>query len=576
MKEIIQVLMDKVFNEKYPNKWNNQLLNPIPKNGHTLLAPKLRGVAIGVLFSRLYDDIINGRFCNWYEPNPEQGGYRKEQGCVLILFGLLMMIHYARCTGKELFVGLLDFEKAFDYANRDMLLNKLIGDGIGSKFAGALKNMYLQTKYVPKISNTRIGDEITSDFGVTQGRKSSANLFSYYLSDMGVDLSKVETDFMDPYSLLQLADDANLLAESLESLTIKFTIIFAYAILKCQHVNAKKTKYMHMSDEPIMDTITLESGEEIDPVDPKEGSIFLGFFLSYSNNIYAIIDKNISHKMYNIIKFYAWLECNEETPFFIKIKTLYTCLFASIFYSIEAWGDISQYGERILNIEKEALKRCLGVKGSTMNDLVYLELQRADMVAHVKDRQHKFYNKIVKLTTDESVVKSIWNLCKSIEVTSSFTSYYESLQKDNKSIDISNRKAKVIDSGQSMCKRYTTIVGTNYCHVLYQSALQDSKRKIITRWRLSCHPLRIEKGRYTKPKTPREDRKCLICDEVDDEKHALFVCKAHRIIREQHRDILVTCDDVTKLLNPTTILDATRTACYLQAVEDNMKELGIV
>ncbi len=187
--------------------------------------------------------------------------------------------------------------------------------------------------------------------------------------------------------------------------------------------------------------------------------------------------------MYNVIKYYAWLECNEETPFFIKIKTLYTCLFLSIFYSIEAWGDISQYGERILNIEKEALKRCLGVKGSTMNDLVYLELQRADMVAHVKDRQHKFYNKIVKLTTDESVVKSIWNLCKSMEVTSSFTSYYESLQKDNKSIDISNRKAKVINSGQSMCTRYTTIVGTNYCHVLYQSALQDSKRKIITRWR---------------------------------------------------------------------------------------------
>ena len=104
-----------------------------------------------------------------------QAGYRKGRWCVIQLFGLLILIHYAKCLGKDVFIGLLDFEKAFDYTNRELLIKRLIMDGIGKKMIGAIKNMYLDTTYVPKLSG-RIGDEIISNYGVTQGRKSSANL----------------------------------------------------------------------------------------------------------------------------------------------------------------------------------------------------------------------------------------------------------------------------------------------------------------------------------------------------------------------------------------------------------------
>ena len=93
-----------------------------------------------------------------------------------------MMIYFAKCTGRTLIVGLLDFEKAFDYTNRKILISSLIEDGIGCKLAGAIKDMYLETKYIPKLGGNRIGDEIESKFGVTQGRKSSANFGSEFLS----------------------------------------------------------------------------------------------------------------------------------------------------------------------------------------------------------------------------------------------------------------------------------------------------------------------------------------------------------------------------------------------------------
>ena len=78
-----------------------------------------------------------------------------------------------------------------------------------------------------------------------------------------------------------------------------------------------------MSESPTMEHITLTNGKTIDPVDPKEGYTFLGFKLSYSNDVGKVINFNLSSKTVNIIIFYAWLD-------FVKMKVLYACLFSSL------------------------------------------------------------------------------------------------------------------------------------------------------------------------------------------------------------------------------------------------------
>ena len=100
MRECILMLYRKVFAVCYPDHWKSQLLIPYPKKGHTLLNPKLRGIGIGPVLSRLYDIIVDKRFLNWYQPNPEQAGGRTEQGCVLhILYCILP--NFAACKGTR-------------------------------------------------------------------------------------------------------------------------------------------------------------------------------------------------------------------------------------------------------------------------------------------------------------------------------------------------------------------------------------------------------------------------------------------------------------------------------------------
>ena len=59
---------------------------------------------------------------------------------------------------------------------------------------------------------------------------------------------------------------------------------------------------------------------------------------------------------------------------------------------------------------------------------------------------------------------------------------------------------------------------------------------------MSNHDLKIETGRYTRPVTPREERKCDICDILEDEYHVVFVCPKYDVARRGHEQLLSNKD----------------------------------
>ena len=109
----------------------------------------------------------------------------------------------------------------------------------------AIHNMYQTTAYIPKVSRSRLGERITTDHGVTQGKESSANLYSFYVSDMASYLENFTSDFMDPLNLVQLADDTATLASFIDSLIKKIQALFRYSDDNDQIANIGKTKYFH-------------------------------------------------------------------------------------------------------------------------------------------------------------------------------------------------------------------------------------------------------------------------------------------------------------------------------------------
>ena len=152
---------------------------------------------------------------------------------------------------EDVLIGLLDFEKAFDYMNRPIILDMMMNDNIGNLFLKNLARTYENTCYIPKLSCNELGNKIHTDHGVTRGRNSSCNLFSYYISDMPRCLEIIDThDFMDPLNLLQLADDSATLASSLQSLFVKIYSIIMYSNRKCLQINYDQNKYFALFRYP--------------------------------------------------------------------------------------------------------------------------------------------------------------------------------------------------------------------------------------------------------------------------------------------------------------------------------------
>ena len=61
------------------------------------------------------------------------------------------------------------------------------------------------------------------------------------------------------------------------------------------------------------------------------------------------------------------------------------------------------------------------------------------------------------------------------------------------------------------------------------------ERRLISKTRLGCLPIRIETGRYSIPRIPEQERTCLVCKNnvIECEPHFLFSCSAYSIERDE-------------------------------------------
>ena len=578
----IRKLFNGTFHNAYPQPWIKQLLLPTPKKGHTLSDPKLRGVAMGPILSRLFDIIINNRFLTWYSPNSEQAGGREKQGCIIQIFAMLLLADLSRITGVGLYVGLFDYEKAFDFVCRPLLLQNMMKDGAGNKFTQCLYNMYKNTSYVPQISNTQMGEEIFTDYGVTQGRSSSGSLFSFFISDMIKSMKNpMITDTYLLFALLQLADDTTIFGESRTSFKERANRIALYSKHKHMRINGPKTKYLNMGNSECgnRDDIIVTEDLCIKAVEEKEGYNWIGFWLTHTNKVHELIEFNLKKKAYNTAKFYEWLHINNETPFQVKLDVLYSCLFSSLLYSCEAWGNLIKIEEQFNVIERKALKAILGVKPSTSDLIVYAEINRAELSAIVMDRQEKFWDKFLTLSIEDAVAKSIYNFYreKCGHVENNFCQYYDNLKNNNKEANIEMINRKLHNSTSSLCLRYRLIIGIPENPIfLYTSMTNELDRQLITRWRLSSHKLFVETGRRKKPQPPRDERLCIVCMVIEDEHHAIFDCTAHNFIRTDYEEHININNTVAKMLNPQSHQEVKRVAEYLRKIEKNMEELQML
>ena len=172
---------------------------------------------------------------------------------------------------------------------------------------------------------------------------------------------------------------------------------------------------------------------------------------------------------------------------------------------------------------------------------------------------NKFFKKLSQLPHGEAIVSIIIALCNDDVI----DKYYKNLHDHNYTDDIAEREVRIRTSNSSLCQYYVNMeFDEKSC--IYDSFVHDDDRHILTRWRLSNHDLQIEKGRYKG--ICRDERLCDLCEVLEDEHHAVFVCAKYEVIRQRFRGLLDKNNDIKLFLNPT-YTQISDTAKFLREVE---------
>ena len=253
--KFLVILFNRCFNSgKIPDIWQTSIINPITKCATTdpRIPLNYRGIALACHSYQLFCAIPNKRITWWSDINniiaDEQNGFREGRSCLDHLSSITQIIETRKHLKQATYVSFMDFSKAFDRVNRNILWSKLNSYGLNGKILKVLQSLYSNVKCCIRINN-RNTDLFEVSTGVKQGCLLSPILFSMYINDLTFELknSGFGIDINgEKIPLLLYADDLVLLVDSGEHLQQLLNIINTWCSKSKIKINSEKSKVVHI------------------------------------------------------------------------------------------------------------------------------------------------------------------------------------------------------------------------------------------------------------------------------------------------------------------------------------------
>ena len=99
--------------------------------------------------------------------------------------------------------------------------------------------------------------------------------------------------------------------------------------------------------------------------------------------------------------------------------------------------------------------------------------------------------------------------------------------------DVYKQNWSGIINNSPKCRFYKEIKPFHQPSEYLSIVVPQNHRIAMTRLLVSSHSLRVETGRWTRPVTPRNERKCTNCNKIEDECHFLLECSRYSQIRKK-------------------------------------------
>lgn len=171
---------------EYPLQWKKALILPLPKVPNPLECKNYRSINILSVLGKVLDKLAYKQICNFVNENnilyKYQSGYRKAYSTQTALINVVDDVRSAMDQRKVTLLVLLDFSRAFDCVNHNILLSILKSYNFSDKVVKWFASYLVDRIQCVKTVAGKLSDWKKNLVGVPQGSTLSALLFSLYIN----------------------------------------------------------------------------------------------------------------------------------------------------------------------------------------------------------------------------------------------------------------------------------------------------------------------------------------------------------------------------------------------------------
>jgi len=448
-----------------------------------------------------------------------------------------------------MYVAFIDYKKAFDSVNRDVMWSVLAKHGVGRKMYAVLRSMYSNVQSCVKCQNGS-SEYFSCARGLKQGCILSPILFSCILQEMTSEICKhgkhgvqLHPDVTNVFVLL-FADDVALCSDTVTGLQNQLDSLKVQSDRLGSEVNADKSKVV----------VFRVSRQEKWRIGQSEINVvnefkYLGITLSSrlcTNTVLHDLATRARAGVVRIMK--SFREMSHVTPelffriFDVQIQPM-------LLYGSEIWG--TDNSSIIEHVHLFSLKRFLSVPMLTPNVIAYGETGRYPLSINATLRSVKYWLRLLRMDEYrypkkayemmlvDTANKSNWaNKIKNVLYQNGLENAWRMQRVDNETVFINNLREKLVQTydQQWMSKvlqstRYEIYRDIKYGRSTekYLSVIERPVfRRLFGRFRMGVSEIFSHKLRYSSASY----NVCPCCmEEEEDDIHVLLQCPVYADLR---------------------------------------------
>ena len=352
--------------ETIPQEWRKGLLLKLPKKGNISYCENWRGITLLSTPSKVLSSIILARLKSNLDQimREEQAGFRQERSCTDQIATLRIIIEQSIEFQSSLYLDFVDFGKAFDSVDHQVLWNLLGLYGVPDKVIRIIKLFY-QDFSCQVIHSGSVTEPFTISTGVRQGCLLSPLLFLIvidWVTKTAFNTSRgIRWTLTKRLEDLDFADDICMLAHRLQDAQEQLDHLRSTGLRAGLKINVSKTKTMRVN--ACLNNNIMLSGQAVEDVNEFT---YLGSIVSPTGGT----EEDIKARRKKAQQAFATLRpvwsCRSPRTK-TKLRIFNSNVKSVLLYGSETWRETNALIKQVQVFINKCLRQILGIRWPEKN-----------------------------------------------------------------------------------------------------------------------------------------------------------------------------------------------------------------